>query len=125
MLIADWLANATSKLAGAGVETARLDAELLLTAVLNIRREQLFLLHHHPLTPEQITTAENLLTRRILREPLGYILQETEFFGVRLYLDRRVLIPRPETELLCELALTELEQMALSSPIIIDVGTGP
>ncbi len=124
MLIADWLANATSKLVVAGVETARLDAELLLAKVLNLRREQIFLLHHQSLTPEQIALADSLLTRRALREPLGYILQETEFFGVRLYLDRRVLIPRPETELLCELALNELEQMAQPSPVVIDVGTG-
>lgn len=124
MRVSDWLGEATKKLAAAGIETPRLDAELLLTAVLKCRRESIFLNQNQPLRPQQRRAVDILLARRLNREPLAYILQQTEFFGVKLCIDQRAFIPRPETELLVELALMEIEKMRTQAPLIIDVGTG-
>ena len=105
-----------------GVDHARLQAELLVSHVLGLPRMQLYLQFERPLAEPELERLRPLVKRRAQREPLQYILGEVEFFHVRLQVDRRALIPRPETEHLCEL-LTQ--RLAAAPPAaILDRGTG-
>jgi len=104
-----------------GVESARLNSELLIGHALGLKRMQLYLQFERPLTELELEKIRPLVKRRSNREPLQYILGETEFAGVKLKVDRRALIPRPETE-----RLIELIEANLPSPpaTILDLGTG-
>jgi release factor glutamine methyltransferase len=106
-------------LAAAGCDTPRLDAELLLASALGVGRERLVLDSDEALDSGARGRYEVLLARRVAREPVAYILGRREFRRVSLEVDRRVLIPRPETELLVEVGL-ELP----SGAHVADVGTG-
>ncbi len=110
----------TERLAGAGCESARLDAELLLARALgHDSRARLVLDAGTAVAAEQRLRFERMLERRERREPVAYILGVRPFRGIELLVDRRVLIPRPESELLVEVAL-ELPARAC----VADVGTG-
>lgn len=91
---------AADHLAEKGVEDARLDAELLLAHVLGIRRLDLYLQFERPLEPGEVAAYREAVRRRAAREPLQYITGEVEFRELTLAVDPRVLIPRPETEVL-------------------------
>lgn len=101
---------------------AELDAELLLSHAVSKDRTKLYGDHKLPLTDSQRTYYHTLLSRRASREPLAYLVGRKEFFGLPLIVNRNVLIPRPETETLVELALAHAS--GLGRPRIIDVGTG-
>jgi release factor glutamine methyltransferase len=118
--VVDFLGVATSYLQSHGSPTARLDAELLLGKAVGLRRLQLYLEHDRPLTPYEVSVFRELLRRRGAGEPVAYILGSWEFRGIELAVDRRVLVPRPETESLVELALGFLPQRGR----FLDVGTG-
>jgi release factor glutamine methyltransferase len=118
----DELWNLTIAFRAAGIETSRLDAELLLMHVLGIDRTQLLLTLEDVLTPEQSTYLTNLANRRLDREPIAYLTGSREFMGLDLIVDSRVLIPRPETETLVEWALDWLSYRPNAR--VIDVGTG-
>ncbi len=100
-------------------ETARLDAELLLASVLGCDRATLVMRADEELDASSVARFEALVARRVAHEPVAYILGYKDFRRLRLLVDRRVLIPRPETELLVEVGLT-LPQRAR----VVDVGTG-
>ena len=121
--IADEVAAAARMLAGAGIESARLDAEVLLAHVLG--RERSFLLTHPdlPLTPNQATDYANLIRRRAARQPLAYLTGRRWFFGLEFLVTPAVLIPRPETELLVEKALDWLAGRT-EGATVVDVGPG-
>jgi release factor glutamine methyltransferase len=85
-----------------GIEQPRLNAELLIGHALGLKRMQLYLQFEQMLTEPDLEKIRPLVRRRGQREPLQYIIGETEFAGLRLKVDRRALIPRPETELLVE-----------------------
>jgi release factor glutamine methyltransferase len=104
-----------------GVESPRLNAELLIGHALALPRMQLYLQFERLLTGSELDKIRPLVKRRSQREPLQYILGEQEFFHVKLKVDRRALIPRPETEQLCE-AITGL--LPQPPARILDVGTG-
>jgi release factor glutamine methyltransferase len=104
-----------------GVESARLNAELLIGHALGLKRMQLYLQFERPLTEAELATIRPLVKRRSGREPLQYILGETEFAGLRLKVDRRALIPRPETEYLLEVLAERLPAVPAQ---ILDLGTG-
>jgi release factor glutamine methyltransferase len=106
-------------LAAADVDTPRLDAELLLAEALGVDRARLVLDSESALSPGSLETFEALLLRRVAREPVAYILGRRDFRRITLAVDRRVLIPRPETELLVEVGLG-----LPSSVRVADVGTG-
>jgi release factor glutamine methyltransferase len=114
-----WGEQALSKSA---LDSPRLDAEILLTHALGITRAQL---HAHPqswLSSAELASYRQLIERRTLREPVAYIVGHKEFYGLDLFVDNRVLIPRPETEFLVERAI-ELA-WARRLPLIADIGTG-
>lgn len=113
------LADATSRLASAGCDTPRLDAELLLGSVLGVDRARLVVDAHVQVDPSVLARFEALMARRELREPVAYLLGRKEFRRITLAVDRRVLIPRPETELLVEVGLS-----LPAGASVVDVGTG-
>jgi release factor glutamine methyltransferase len=117
------LAAATARLAEAGIESARLEAELLLArACDDCARALLYAELDRELTPEQEGAFEANVSRRVQREPLAYILGEWGFRRLTLKTDRRALIPRPETEIVVERALEHIRDEA--DPHVLDVGTG-
>jgi release factor glutamine methyltransferase len=101
-----------------------LNTELLLAHVLGLTRMELYLQFDRPLTEEELGNFKALLKRRLTHEPLQYIIGETVFMGVRLAVDRRVLIPRPETEILVEEAISFLKGRGEDARRVLDIGTG-
>ena len=123
MTVGEALALGTRELAEAGIDTARLEAELLLAkACDDCARALLYMELRRELTPEARDAYEGLLSRRRRREPLAYILGHWGFRRLTLKTDKRALIPRPETEIVVERALEHLE--GLERPRVLDVGTG-
>jgi release factor glutamine methyltransferase len=120
--LAEVLAGATDYLAGRGVESARLDAERLLSRALGLSRIELYTQHDRPLTPEERAKARELVQRRGRREPLAYVLGDWDFRRLTLKTDARALVPRPETEVVVERCLELLA--AVDEPRVVDVGTG-
>ncbi len=124
MTILEALKEAVASLEKAGVPDSRLDAEYLLAHALGTGRMALLLNNCRELSPFEQSSFDALLTRRMKREPLQYILASQSFMGFQLYVDESVLIPRPETELLCERALVWLKERKLASPKVLDLCTG-
>ncbi len=106
------------------VPDARLSAELLLSRVLNLRRLDLYLQFERILTPPELTHFREFIQRRTKYEPVQYILGEQDFMGLTFMVTPDVLIPRPETELLVEAVLNEIQSRKAHNLSILDVGTG-
>ncbi|OIR01788.1 release factor glutamine methyltransferase [mine drainage metagenome] len=117
------LQKTTDFLAGKGVEAPRFNAEVIVGHALGLKRMQVYLQFERLLTEAELEKIRPLVRRRAQREPLDYILGETEFCGLRLKADRRALIPRPETEQLVELVGARLGTGPAPSRIL-DLGTG-
>jgi release factor glutamine methyltransferase len=107
------------------VENPRLNAELLLARVLNLSREGLYAGFNGQFKKEEKEAFERLIERRISGEPLQYILGHQEFWSIDFKVDPRVLIPRPETELLVEQGVSTLSETSLmQTPSVLEIGTG-
>jgi release factor glutamine methyltransferase len=119
---AEALAAGTAYLGARGIETPRLDAELILAQALGLSRLELYTGHDRPLSQGERLAARELLRRRGAREPLAYVLGEWGFRRLSLRTDPRALVPRPETETLVERALALIA--GLERPRVVDVGTG-
>jgi release factor glutamine methyltransferase len=117
--IREELAVASASLAEVGCETPRLDAELLLAHVLGLDRAGLVMEAETEVNGDDRTRFLALMTRRVKREPIAYIVGRKDFRRLTLAVDPRVLIPRPETELLVEVGLTLDHGVRVA-----DVGTG-
>ena len=102
--------------------SARLQAELLLAHALDTTRARLLARLNEPLVPEVAARYAANVARRVQHEPLAYILGHQEFYGLDFLVDRRVLIPRHETETLVQIALERAKPK--SPPVIVDIGTG-
>lgn len=122
MIIKQALAEASNQLAARGIENPRLEAETLLAAVLEKPRTHLFAWPEVLLSEMQGQRWQQYLARRLAGEPLAYILGYREFWSLEFAVGPEVLIPRPETELLVELALQRIPPDA--SLRILDLGTG-
>jgi len=120
------LRQAEARIASRNISDARIEAELLLMHALGIRKAELYARLGDPLPPAVGNKFQGLVERRVRHEPAAYILGRHEFYGIALYVDSRVLIPRPETELLVEttLAFTERRFGGGQPCSIVDVGTG-
>jgi release factor glutamine methyltransferase len=105
---------------------ARRDAQVLLGHVLQVERTTLYAYPERALTDEQARRYFALIERRKRGEPVAYLIGREEFYGLDFVVDKRVLIPRPETELLVETALDLIRGRiaAEQSPIVADIGTG-
>jgi release factor glutamine methyltransferase len=119
--LGDVLRRASEHLAKTS-ETGRLDAELLLAHTLGRHRIELYTDFDRPLSARELDSYRELVGRRARREPVAYILGEWGFRRLTLTVDRRALIPRPETEIVVERALALLR--GLDAPRVLDVGTG-
>lgn len=117
---ADAVAAATDALAAAGCETPRLDAELLITDALGVDRARLALEPSLPIPASATRVIGERIRRRVAREPVAYILGRRGFRSLELAVDGRVLVPRPETELLVEVAA----ELVPRGGSVHDVGTG-
>jgi release factor glutamine methyltransferase len=119
---ADALAQTARRLAAAGLESPRLEAELLLQAATACSREHLLLHPEAHLSPEQAAALDALVSRREQREPLAYILGEAEFYSLPFRISSSVIVPRPETEILAEAAVARARR--IGATLGADVGTG-
>jgi release factor glutamine methyltransferase len=106
-----------------GVESPRLDAELLLGHVLGLERIKLYLAHDRPMSEDELERLRPLVKRRGLREPLAYVLGSRGFHRIDLLVRPGVLIPRPDTETLVDAALEWIGTPA-ETVYVADVGTG-
>ena len=122
MTIKKTLSHARDILVANNVEDAALETEVLLRHTLEVDRAKLLADLNNEVSPEQENTFWSLIKRRLNSEPTAYITGHREFYGIDFYVNRHVLIPRPETELLVENAICLAQNRHLSS--IADVGTG-
>jgi release factor glutamine methyltransferase len=120
------LEAAAPRLASRGIQSPRLDAELLLASVLGLTRAGLLARRSESLPEEAASRYEALLVRREARVPVAYLVGVKEFWSLDFEVDASVLIPRPETEVLVEEALRLLPGPAATSGLLLaaDVGTG-
>jgi release factor glutamine methyltransferase len=112
----------TTFLENKGIESARMNAELLLSHILKCKRLDLYLRFDEPLTQNDTNLYREFISRRGNFEPFQYIVGEVEFYGLKFVVDKNVLIPRQETEILIETVLensTKTEELK-----ILDIGTG-
>jgi release factor glutamine methyltransferase len=124
--ILEMLQWGTSYLTEKGFGEPRLTTELLLAHVLQCKRIDLYTKFDKPLSDHELNTFKVVFKRRLAHEPLQYIVGETEFMGLKFFVDPRVLIPRPETEIVVETAMEICStRFADQKQIrILDIGTG-
>jgi len=120
--IRDLLTLSTKYLKDKGIEPARLDAELLLAHCLGWRRLDLYLNMDMPVDKKTVDCLRNLLKRRACMEPVAYLIQSKEFYGIEFFVTKAVLIPRPETEVLVDAFLDRFPKDF--SGFVLDLGTG-
>ena len=116
------LKQATEFLTSHNITEAQLDAEVLLCGVLKITRSKLYTIRQEILTPEQNQQYKKFLNRRITGEPVDYILENSEFMGLKFKVNSNVLIPRQETELIVEKANKFIKEK--NSKTVLDLCTG-
>ena len=126
MTIQKVLIYAIEKLRTKKITSAQLDAEVLLSFILNKPREFLYSHPEYKITKNQAVKFKKLISQRIENKPIAYLIKHKEFFGLDFYVDENVLIPRPETEILVEEVLIEAKKLQATSdkPTILDLGTG-
>ncbi|MDO8637062.1 MAG: peptide chain release factor N(5)-glutamine methyltransferase [Dehalococcoidia bacterium] len=123
--------DASAKLAAGGIEDALMEGELLLRQTLKMERSEFYSGLSGELTTSELNRLKEFLTQRLTHKPSAYIRHVKEFYGLEFYVDERVLIPRPETELLVEKALemvhsrlTLRQAQGGEGLLIADIGTG-
>lgn len=117
-----WISDA---LAGTGVESARLCAELLVAHVIGCDRLRLYVEADRPASPIERSQLRELVSRALKHEPVQYLVGEAWFFSLPFHVDERVLIPRPETETIVEAVLQHARATPqLGRGVIADIGTG-
>lgn len=112
----------TDYLAKKGIDSPRINAELLLADILSCKRLDLYLKFDQPLQEEETQKYREYIKRRAGFEPLQYIVGWTEFYGMKFHVNKNVLIPRPETEILIETILKSIDKS--NRYRILDIGTG-
>lgn len=122
--ISSLLASTRDLLELNGIPDSALEAKSLVRAALNISHTELLTESERSIDDDASVRLNDFTARRILREPLQYITGRVEFYGREFSVDRRVLIPRPETEFLVEQALKRIEECQLKVPRVLDIATG-
>ncbi len=123
-LLGEVLTLSVKYLKDKGVESPRLTAEVLLAHVLQKKRLDLYMQFECPLQEEELEQFRGLLKKAALHEPVEYILSETEFYGCLLFVSKDVLIPRQETEVLVDKAVSEIKKDDLTGKVVWDICTG-
>ena len=121
MIVSDLLNLGSKILKINKVKTHQLDAEIILSSLLEKKREQIIINSGEKVSNSNINNFNKLITRRSRREPIAYILKEKEFWSKSFFVNRSTLIPRPETELLCDCIVKKIKKR---NPYILDIGTG-
>jgi release factor glutamine methyltransferase len=121
MIVSDLLNLGSKILKINKVKTHQLDAEIILSSLLEKKREQIIINSGEKVSNSNINNFNELITRRSRREPIAYILKEKEFWSKSFFVNRSTLIPRPETELLCDCIVKKIKKR---NPYILDIGTG-
>lgn len=122
MRIIDLLNVASEHLRKNGFENSRLEVERLLGSVIGLSRIDLYMEFERPLTDEELEQFRSLYKRRLAHEPLQYIIGSTDFREIEVKTDSRALIPRPETEVMVQIAIDFLKHRP--DPLVADLGTG-
>ena len=115
------LNSGSDKLQRQKIRSSRLDSEILLSKVLNKKREEVLVKLERVMKRGEIFAFNDLIQRRMRKEPIAYIMKEKEFWGKKFEVDKNTLIPRPETELLIEKLIKIYKYKKIS---ILDIGTG-
>lgn len=117
---------ATRRLREEGCDSAPLDSALLMAHTLGVNKAWLYAHPHRHLTEAEIAQFEELVRRRIGQEPVAYLIGSRSFYALDIAVNRHVLIPRPETELLVEHALDYIGRLTAQgrAPLVADIGTG-
>ena len=112
------------KLRDAGIESSSAEVEIILLALLDIERIDLYLYGAKLADEKIISNFKSIIERRATRYPLQYILGESWFYGRKFKVTEDVMVPTPETELLCEIAINFTRYRKIKEPSILDIGTG-
>ena len=123
MLVNDAIIFVEQKLKRSNNLNSRLDSEILVSHLINIPRENIYSKLKENLPLNKTEELERLVNRRVKKEPIAYILNNKEFWSTNFYVDRSVLIPRPETEVLIDLLLSYINNKN-NYLSILDIGTG-
>ena len=123
MLVNEAIAFAEQELKRSNNLNSRLDSEILVSHLINIPRESIYSKLKENLPSNKTEELQNLVSRRVKKEPIAYILNNKEFWSTNFYVDRSVLIPRPETEVLIDLILSQISNKN-NYLNILDIGTG-
>jgi len=123
MLVNEAIAFAEQELKRSNNLNSRLDSEILVSHLINIPRESIYSKLKENLPPNKAEDLQKLVSRRVKKEPIAYILNNKEFWSTNFYVDRSVLIPRPETEVLIDLILSQINNKN-NYFNILDIGTG-
>jgi len=123
MLINEAIAFAEQELKRSNNLNSRLDSEILVSHLINIPRENIYSKLKENLPINKTEELQKLVSRRVKKEPIAYILNNKEFWSTNFYVDRSVLIPRPETEVLIDLILSQINNKN-NYLNILDIGTG-
>ena len=123
MLVNDAIAFAEQELKRSNNLNSRLDSEILVSYLINIPREIIYSKLKDNLPSNKTEELQKLVSRRVKKEPIAYILNNKEFWSTNFYVDRSVLIPRPETEVLIDLILSQINNKN-NYFNILDIGTG-
>ena len=121
MIISQLLDTGSKILRNNKIQTHQLDAELVLSSLLKKQRENLIIDFDKKVSKYIVNSFNKLINRRSTKEPLAYILKNKEFWSKNFFVNRSTLIPRPETELLCENVIKIFKN---KNPYILDIGTG-
>jgi len=125
MTLSQAIHSARQKLSQAGIDDACIEAEFLVRHTVGVSKTQLYGEPDRTITPAEANRVLALCQRRLRHEPTAYILKHCEFYGIDFYIDQRVLVPRPETELLVEKAIESASCYCQKKSLTIaDVGTG-
>jgi release factor glutamine methyltransferase len=116
--------QAEEKLKEAGIDTPATEVELILEYLLDVKRVDIYLHGHKLIDEKTLSRFDKIIEKRITRYPLQYILGETHFYARKFLVNPDVMVPAPETETLCELAIKYIKNERLKSVEILDVGTG-
>jgi len=107
-----------------GIESARLDAEVLLAELLDMERIKLYVNFDYPLNDEEISQYREMIKKRAQHIPVAYIIGHKEFMSLDFYVNKNVLLPRPETEILVEYLIDCFQEKEMDTVNIVEVGTG-
>ncbi len=121
-MLKELLDEGCRQLEDAGIANPRLAAEVMLRFLLGLRRVDLYLKEAMPVPPDAEREFHLMVDRKLRREPLQYIIGETEWFGLKIKCCPSALVPRPETEIVVERALELIAN--LQEPLVVDIGTG-